>query len=278
MNPLFPPQRLEPMISRAKTERVSRYAIGLRSTQKPNAGLSPPLRRSRAAGRAGRRLRPRSTGGTSSPPPPFGPRSKALCECDCALCFGVGRIGPILLSHAKCAWAGAPKVGGRGEAANPFEEKCASSLPLRLYTRYKGLWSPRYSRDAAQFLLSKRYRLYAKVHPSPPRVADDGTAFSRAAPPARPEEAPSRMSPLPGRGLRLGFVGLALQSASAHTAAARFLPALPSHEQPTDGSDRAVRCNLLAGYQRVGELACSSRSPGARGRRARCGKRHKLAM
>ena len=118
---------------------------------------------------------------------------------------------------------------GRGEAANPLKKyKCASSLPLRLYTRYKGLWSPRYSRDAAQFLLSKWYRLYAKVNPSPPRVADDGTAFSRAAPPARPEETPSRMSPLPGRGLRLGFVGLALQSASAHTAAARFLPALPS--------------------------------------------------
>ena len=115
--------------------------------------------------------------------------------------------------------------------------KCASSLPLRLYTRYKGLWSPRYSRDAAQFLLSKWYRLYAKVNPSPPRVADDGTAFSRAAPPARPEEAPSRMSPLPGRGLRLGFVGLALQSASA-TQQRRGSCPLCLHEQPTDGSDR----------------------------------------
>ena len=47
----------------------------------------------RTAGRAGRRLHPPSTAGRSSPPPPFELRAKALCECECALCFVQAVLG-----------------------------------------------------------------------------------------------------------------------------------------------------------------------------------------
>ena len=87
----------------------------------------------RTARRAGRRLRPPSTAGTSSPPPPFGLRAKALCECDCALCFGAGRAGPLCFFPTQSARrrAGPAKSSAAGERQPTLFSSSSQTADLR---------------------------------------------------------------------------------------------------------------------------------------------------